>query len=154
MAWKVPIIAQSTLSLCWEACGQMLWQWRNQNNPNLLNGYTKKAGKYAQMNMGLPEQQMDAFYRQLGIRSLKNASGKNIRHALKWTPVIVTLQGQGAGHAIVITEYNNRKYKIINPCGIQAVDFSNPSSNSCNATVILLPKSEIDNQLGQYIWYW
>ena len=29
------------------------------------------------------EQQMDLFYRQLGIRSLRNPPGENIRHALK-----------------------------------------------------------------------
>lgn len=80
--WRVPIISQRTLNLCWDACGRMMWEWRYRNNPRMRNLYNQKAGNYARMNRGLSEQQMDIFYRRLGIRSLRNPLGRNVRHAL------------------------------------------------------------------------
>jgi hypothetical protein len=154
MIWQVPVISQSSLYLCWEACGRMLFGWRYKNNPQCWKIYAQKAGIYTQVNQGLTEPRMDSFYRQLGIRSLKNPSGKNIRHALKWTPVIVTSTKQATGHAIVIIGHNGLTYSTINPCGVQVVDFGNPSGSSCTAASIPLKESEIENSLGEYIWYW
>lgn len=154
MTWKVPVISQRTTSLCWEACGRMLWAWRKKSTPQSRKMYSLKAGTYGRMKQGLFEQQMDVFYRQLGIRSLKNPSGENIRHALKWTPVIVTSVDKGKGHAMVVTGHNKGKYSIINPCAVQVVNFATPSGDSCSAASILIPEQGIDKSLGQYIWYW
>ena len=154
MEWRVPVISQTTLSLCWEACARMLWGWRYKNTPKSWNAYTQKSGLYARMNQGLSQQQMDVFYRKLGIRSLRNPSGKNIRHALQWTPVIVTSIRQVQGHAMVVIGHNSGNYKIINPCGVQVVDFNQPGGDSCTAASMPFPERAIESTLGQYIWYW
>ena len=154
MAWQVPVISQRTLSLCWEACGRMLWGWRHKNNPQSQNMYSQRAGVYAQMNAGLSEQQMDKFYGQLGIRSLMNPLGKNIQHALKWTPVIVTSIRQVQGHALVVIGHNKGMYTVINPCAVQVVDFSQSGGDACTAASTPLPDSQIEGSLGQYMWYW
>lgn len=154
MNWQVPVISQRTLSLCWEASARMLWGWRYKNSKQCWNMYSQKAGTYARINNGLSEQRMDVFYRQLGIRSLRNPSGKNIQHALKWSPVIVTSTKQAQGHALVVIGHNSRRYTVINPCAVQVVNFARPGSDSCTAASKPLHVSEIESQLGQYIWYW
>lgn len=154
MAWQVPVFSQRTLALCWEACARMLWGWRYKNSAQSWNVYAQKSGAYGRMNVGLSEQQMDTFYRQLGIRSLKKPSGRNIRHALKWSPVIVTSIKQAQGHALVVTGHNSGKYAVVNPCAVQVVNFDEASGDLCTAASKPLPESEIDSALGQYIWYW
>ncbi len=154
MSWQVPVISQRTPSLCWEACARMLWGWHHGNKPDSSNMYAKRAGNYTRMNQGLSEQHMDAYYRQLGIRSLQRPLGKNILHALQWSPVIVTSISQVQGHALVVIGYNSGKYEVINPCAVQMVNFGQPGEGSCTAASTMLPDSEIDNKLGKYIWYW
>src|SRR5262245_35821608 len=92
--WQVPVLAQTTPEVCWEACARMMWQWRFKN----LNGYAAKAGSWASKKTGLTQMQMDAFYQLLGLRSLTGAKGANMRHALGWSPVIFTSVDQVAGH--------------------------------------------------------
>jgi hypothetical protein len=106
------------------------------------------------MNHGLLEGQMDVFYRQLDIRSLASPAGKNIRLALKWSPVIVTSTRQVRGHAMVVIGHSMGSYTVINPCAVQVVDFNQPSGDSCTAASLPLPEAEIDGSLGAYIWYW
>jgi hypothetical protein len=154
MAWQVPVISQSTLNLCWEACGRMLWGWRNRTTTQSWTNYATRAGAYARMNSGLSEQQMDSFYRQIGIRSLQGPQGKNIRHALKWSPVILTSVRQAQGHALVVVGHTSVNYTVINPCGVQAVDFDQAGADSCAAATIQLAASTVEAELGQFIWYW
>src|SRR5258708_3990816 len=99
MAWIVPVFSQRTPNVCWEACARMMWHWRHKN----LNNYATKAGPYANRDTGLTQIQMDEFYKLLGMRSLSQAKGMNLRHALNWTPVIFTDIRQTAGHAMVLT---------------------------------------------------
>jgi len=151
--WTVPIISQRTLSLCWEACGHMLWNWRYKS-AEMRKRYTQKAGNYTKLNKGLQEQEMDKFYSRLGIRSLRNPKGRNVRHALKWTPVIVTSVGQGRGHAFVVAGHGSGKYTVVNPCFRQVVDFTNPNGDSCIAERNIMTEAAVDKMLGDYIWYW
>jgi len=152
--WAVPIISQRSLYLCWEASGRMLWEWYFRSNATQRNKYAQRAGNYATMNQGLTEPQMDVYYKRLGIRGLKNARGKNVRHALKWTPVIVTSVDQTTGHAMVVSGHRNGKYTVINPCAQQVVDFENPNADRCTAGTLEIPEAQIDGKLGGYIWYW
>ena len=77
-SWTVPVDTQRAPNLCWEACARMMWVWRFKK----LDAYSKRAGTYLTLDRGLTEQQMDGFYKQLGLRSLAGPSGANLRHAL------------------------------------------------------------------------
>ncbi len=147
--WHVPALTQTTPNICWEACARMMWQWRHKS----LAGYTAKAGAYAHMNTGLTQAQMDKFYKQLGMRSLLNARGANLQHALKFTPVIFTDVNQTAGHAMVLTGYGSRGYTVVNPCAVQSIDFDS-GSNTCAAGTSTRTRSQVERPLGSYIWYW
>ncbi|MCP5159275.1 MAG: hypothetical protein H6975_07600 [Gammaproteobacteria bacterium] len=151
--WNVPAIAQRTLNLCWEACAQMMWQWHYRTNPGMRAQYAARAGRYARLNQGLTEAQMNTFYTQLGMRSLQNSRGANVLHALQWTPVIITSSDQVTGHAMLVAGNQGANYMIVNPCGIQAVDFAS-GVDSCTATTVQLPRGQVDAKLGSYIWYW
>jgi hypothetical protein len=150
--WKVPVIAQTTIEICWEACGRMLWQWKFHN----LAGYPGKAGKYATLKKGLTQAEMDVYYQQLGLRMLKPAKATNLRFALSWTPVIFTSIHQKTGHAMVAAGFDTTKskYSIVNPCAVEEVDFSSSSGDSCKAGLVELPAGDVDAPLGTYIWYW
>jgi hypothetical protein len=147
--WKVPVYGQRTLTVCWEACARSMWHWRYKN----LKNYAKRAGNYVKRNSGLNEVQMDLFYRQLGLRSLKNAKGANLKHALKWTPVIFTDIDQISGHAMVAIEHIGNYYTVINPCARQVVHFDG-QPDSCSGGTVPLPSAQVEGKLGQYIWYW
>ena len=152
--WKVRILTQSTIQRCWEATGHMLWQWRKGSGPKLEESYRLLAGRYATLDTGLVAAQMTDFYKRLGIRSLAKASGANVRHALKWTPVVVTSVEQLSGHAMVVLGVTGTHYKLINPCQVMAVNFDDEARNSCQAGEVLLPRSKVDAELGGTIWYW
>jgi hypothetical protein len=147
--WNVAVITQKTASLCWEACGKMLWQWKFNN----IKAYDAKAAKYLTLDKGLTEKQMDDFYKQLGLRSLRAAQGENLRHALKWTPVIFTDINQEGGHAMVASGFEDGIYTVVNPCLVQAVDFENDIA-TCTAGISKRKKDDVDKPLGSYIWYW
>jgi Papain-like cysteine protease AvrRpt2 len=147
--WKVPIYAQSTLALCWEACGRMMWHWRH----NSLNGYSPKAASYLNIRTGLAQVQLNGFYTTLGLRPLRNARGKNLRHALQWTPVVFTSTSKVSGHAMVAIEFYKNQYRVINPCAVEVVSFGD-GSDSCQGGTVLLTKQGVEGSLGPFIWYW
>ena len=155
MAWtNVQVFSQSTESLCWEACARMMWHWRYKG----IGNYGKKAGNWVNRNTGLKQLQMDLFYKQLGLRSLQNAKGANVRHALKWTPVIFTELGKIDGHAMVTIGYNDRsgEYTVINPCSLATINFDDQggSTSTCTGGTVQLSGAKIEGALGSYIWYW
>jgi hypothetical protein len=146
----VPVISQKTISLCWEACAQMMWKWKNNN----LTRYAANAGTFLKSNTGgITESQMNGFYMSLGLRSLPRPQGKNLRHALTWTPVIVTDIRQAAGHAIVLADHSAAGYKVVNPCAVMALNFDT-DSNTCSGGVLTLNDSAVETHLGTFMWYW
>jgi hypothetical protein len=153
-AHRVPMVSQTTEKLCWEACGRMLWLWHHKK----ILDYSQRAGHFATMNAGLTEDQMDVFYKQLGLRSLEKPRGANVVHALGWTPVIVTSVDEVSGHAFVVSGFDgrNRTYDVVNPSGRMVVNFDTDSnvSTASTATVIRLATHEVDSKLGSRIWYW
>jgi papain like cysteine protease AvrRpt2 len=153
VTWQVPVISQSTINLCWEACGRMLWGWRNKTTAASWANYAARAGAFGTLNAGLIERQMDTYYRQLGIRSLEGAQGKNIRYALKWSPVIITSVSQAQGHAMVVVGHGPGSYRVVNPCALLELDFET-DTNVCSAATKSLPATSVDGQLGKFIWYW
>lgn len=149
--WNVTPISQRTENMCWEACGRMLWQWRHGN----LANYQMRAGPWAFLNSGLNHHQMEIYYRLLGIRSLRSPRGANLRHALRWTPAIFTSVHQASGHAMVVTGYERGHYIVVNPCGHLTVDFSSPSGTAtCSSGTVRLPRRQVEDPLGPYMWYW
>jgi hypothetical protein len=152
--WDVPSVSQKSLNLCWEACGRMLWHWRYTNDAGARGGYARRAGAYATLDEGLTEQEMDRFYGSLDIRSLPKPGGRNVRYALNWSPVIVTSSDQVRGHAMVVAGHGSGRYTVINPCGLQVVDFDSPGGDSCAVSNTQMSQAEIDGTLGGRIWYW
>ena len=147
--WMVPVYTQRTANLCWEACARMMWSWRFKN----LDGYAKKAGAYPALDRGLTEQQMDVFYRQLGLRSLAGPKGANLRYALAWTPVVFTDVGKVTGHAMVLSGLLGGKYRVVNPCAVMSIDFD-VGTDVCAAGVLLRTAAELEQPLGKFMWYW
>lgn len=152
--WNVPIASQTTPRRCWEACGRMMWGWRWRDNASLLGNYRAKAGPYLALDEGLNEEEMTKFYTGLGLRALSPAKGANVRYALAWTPVIVTSVNGLQGHAIVVAGSASGAYTVINPAGIQQINFDDPDKDSQTGTQSSQPRGQIDNTLGRTIWYW
>ena len=140
---------QTTIALCWEACARMLWHFRHGG----LNGYSQRAGHYLSITTGQTENQMDRFYKQLGMRSLSQPHTRNLTHALRWSPVIFALVGQQTGHAVVASGEAGGQLDIVNPCAMMSVDFETDAS-SCTAGAGQLPLEAVGQRLGAYIWYW
>lgn len=154
MTYNVPIHSQSTTNRCWEAAGHMLWDWLYRNDARMRGRYAARAGRYATLDRGLSEQEMTRFYSQLRIRSLRNPGGRNVRHALRWTPVIVTSMSQVQGHAMVVAGSSNGQYDVVNPCAEMVVSFEPGATDSCTAGTIRMNHADIDSRLGSRIWYW
>src|SRR5262249_36605966 len=105
----VPIISQSTPSLCWEACARMMWYWKHRGEPGKEAGYTQAAGRYLRVTRGLGDNEMDTFYRSLGMAGEKNPNGEGLRRRVQKSPV-VTVWGRGAsGHAVLVNGYDERR---------------------------------------------
>lgn len=152
MAHQVQVLEQSTAQLCWEACGRMLWAWKNGS----LGGYPQRAGAYATMNRGLSESEMDVFYKRLGMRSLTSPNMNNVRHALGFSPLIFALMGKTQGHAVVATGVTAKGIRVANPCASMVVSFGDDGEDaaSCSAGTITLPNASVRRELGHYVWYW
>ena len=152
--FNVPIISQKTAYMCWEACGHMMWDWMYRTNAAKKAQYAKTAGKFAKLNTGLTGNQCEPFYKQLGLRVLKNASGANVRHALRWSPVVFSSVSKATGHMLIATGNANGTYTIVNPCAIMAIDFDTTSGGTCEAGATNLSQTQVDKELGHHIWYW
>jgi hypothetical protein len=97
---------------------------------------------------------MNLVYSRLGLRALQNPQGRNIRHALRWSPTIVTANDHAMGHALVVKGHANRRYAVINPCVRQESDFVNGTNVCAAAGEVSLSEADLENQLGHFIWYW
>ena len=147
--WTVPVYSQRTLSLCWEACARMMWHWRHKG----LKGYKKRAGSYLNRTGGMSQDQLNIFYRHLGMKFRKNPTGDHLRQALRVTPAIFSTMSRVSGHAMVARGHNKGKYTVINPCAQQIVSFGG-GADSCSAGGVELTETYVDSRLGLYIWYW
>jgi hypothetical protein len=146
---KVPVYSQANLALCWEACARMMWHFKKGN----LNDYRSVAGGYANITVGITELQLDTFYKKLGLRSFPSPQGKNVRHALTFSPVVVVLRSLGPSHAVVAIGHANGQYEIINPAAKAMIDFETNAESATGGKVVLR-EAVVDAQLGKYIWYW
>jgi hypothetical protein len=147
--WPVPVLAQTTAALCWEACARIMWQWRHKT----LVGYPLRAGNYLRMTTGLTQAQMNSFYTQLGMRGLASPKGSNLKHALTWSPVIFTDINKTTGHAMVLSGFSSGKYTVVNPCAVQSIDFDT-GANTCQAGVLKRAAKDVEGPLGAVMWYW
>ena len=131
----------------------MLWNWHYKDDKMRVL-YKDRAGSYANIDQGLTHDEMDKFYKVLGLRSLENPKGENVVHALKWSPVIATSVDQAAGHAMVVDGHAGRNYMVINPCAQMAITFDSDDNDSCTVGVIQLERTGFNRKLGKFIWYW
>lgn len=156
--YQMNIISQKTPEVCWKATGRMMWNWKHNNNQTMKNNFNSYAGMFAVMNRGLDADEMKQFHSRLGLRTYgnetgKNASGSNLRHALQWSPVIISLQGQIDGHAVVVIDHSKGVYTLINPCLKNVINLET-GKHSCTAGVVSVPENQIDSSLTPNIWYW
>jgi hypothetical protein len=153
-SYRVALYTQSTIESCWEACGRMMWHWRHGN----LDGYQQAAGRYLQMRQGLSEPELDAFCRQLGIRSLSPATGTDLLRLLAKGPVCFVGADQKGKHAMVAVGYDlaAASYAVNNPCSVMSVNFdeNDNSTGSCQAGSTNLPFVAVEKELGRFLWYW
>jgi Papain-like cysteine protease AvrRpt2 len=143
LTWQVTPISQKSIRLCWEACGHMLWNWHYKDE-KVRAAYKHRAGVYSNMDTGLSQEEMDQFYKMLGLRCLENPRGENIVHALKWSPVIATSIDQSTGHAMVVDGHAGGHYMIINPCASQYVDFNTNNNDSCTVGITQIQRTEFN----------
>ncbi len=151
--WSMPLGSQSTPHNCWEACARMMWGWRWMTSPVKLGQYAAIAGPVAKADRGLDADEMTKFYQSLGMRSMSKAKGSNVRYALAWTPVIITSVFEAKGHAMIASGHRSNVYTVINPAGMQVIDFTG-GGDSQTVTETFQPKQGIDRTLGPSIWYW
>jgi hypothetical protein len=52
-----------------------------------------------------------------------------------------------AGHA-------GKTYTVVNPCGVEVVNFESDTTICSTAAKISLKEADVDRSLGDYIWYW
>ncbi len=131
----------------------MMWGWRWQTSGVKLGEYRAKAGAIAKLDRGLDDAEMTKFYESLGMRSLGKAKGSNVRYALAWTPVIITSVNEARGHAMIVSGRRGNLYTLINPAGVQTIDFTGGGDTQA-VTETFQPQSAIDRTLGPSIWYW
>jgi hypothetical protein len=108
----------------------------------------------ANVNQGLTHQQMDLVYKRLGLRALQRPQGKNLRFALKWSPVIVTIADQAFGHAVIVSGDANGSYSVVNPCSQMVVDFGGGADKCLAAGTSQISQPDLEAELGDFIWYW
>jgi hypothetical protein len=155
---QVPLISQATSSLCWEACGQMMWHWkhRDQKIGDRSANYRRTAGPYARMNRGLTEAELLVYYNTLGLRQARTATSREIiRTLLANSPVVFSDVTQAAGHAMVAVHHCTvqRAYTANNPCGHQSMNFGS-GAGQCTATAVVLPAPGVERNVGTFVWYW
>jgi hypothetical protein len=154
--WDVPLFGQHTPQLCWEACARMMYAWKYSHlwPDERERQYARAAGGVLQLGRGLSEAEMDVFYRLgLGMRSLPEPKGANVRQALQWSPVVIVDRDEAFGHAMVVAHHETPAgvYWIRNPCGVQELT---EAAMTCDATHQRTPAAEVDPNLGRFIWYW
>jgi len=156
MSWTVPVIPQRNPRLCWEACGRMAWAWRHINSPEVWSDYTRQAGVFPQMTSRITQEQMDVYYRQLGMRSFGSSSGASLQQALKVSPVVVTSTRKARGHAMVVIGYDMGNYSVIDPSRVYVVDYGEADGLEIPQRASPLPLSEpdVNSTLGPFIWHW
>jgi hypothetical protein len=102
----------------------------------------------------MTEAEMDIFYKSLGLRSLSAPAGKNLRFALRWSPVIFNAIEDNEGHAMVLIGFDSAKYTVINPCAIETIDFGSDSSVCVSPSTTPRTTAQVEQTLGSFMWYW
>lgn len=146
--WSVPEHTQRTPDVCWEACGRMMWDWRHRDNREMQSKYALVLFGIVNIVRRLNQLEMDVVYTALGLRHLVNPKGKNIRHALSWSPVVVPLVDQQLGHAVVVSGSAANGYVVVDPCGVNNGRVCQAANEST------WPDAAIEGRLSHFIWYW
>jgi hypothetical protein len=150
--WAVPILSQKTGALCWEACARMVWHWKHGS----MQGYKAAAGRFLKRQDGLPQSEMDVFYKALGMRSIAHPGASDLQRALGRSPAIFTSIEKAAGHAMVAAGFVGGIYQIIDPCFEAVVTFNEDGSDSmvCTGGTTPRPAVAVEGPLGVFIWHW
>ncbi len=148
--WNVEPQMQRTPDICWEATLRMMWHWRYKGDADKLGEYNRRLVNLVTVDRRLSDIQMDRLYLHFGLRSLANPQGKNVRHALGWSPVTVIVSDPQIGdHAVVISGSTaDGRYVVVDPCGVH----NRIECLAANETT--RSAADIDGKLGFFIWYW
>lgn len=154
-AWPVRIFSQSTPFRCWEACARIMWHYQHHGDDS---GYAAAARGYVTLDRGLTPVEMNNFYRGLiGLESVHNPTGAFLRQRLGTGPAIFFTVNGVVGHAMVAAGYDRSHYYVANPYQSGEMTFDdrgNLGAFSAQGRLVSRPRSQIDAQLGEYIWYW
>lgn len=157
--WTVTVFTQRTAAMCWEACGRMMWHWRNGSRPQAEreSSYRTAAGTWPAQDRGLQEPDMDRFYRQLGMTSSSRATAALLRQKLATSPVILILGRRETRHACLCLGYTagaRPTYRIVNPCSALTIDFETDSEVCTASGTTDISAATIQAGLGRWIWFW
>ena len=160
MKFDMPFVHQASQVLCWEACARMMWMWKFSKTPD--ERYTRIVDQFAKVNAGMDWNSLDFnIFRPLGMLGKSGATAGDLQRQLQFSPVTTTLTfipsnpgvslGKGSGHAVVVLELNaaNQEYLVADPMkGYVA------GKVMSRTHAIKLFARVLDQQLGNYIWYW
>lgn len=149
---NVPLKSQGSVKKCWEASARMMLQWRMGSD----RIYNANLDAFAREDTGRQEHQMDWFYQQLGMRSLRGPKGLDLLSVLGRGPAIVTEVDKKAGHAEVVTGYDHvaGTYRINNPAGVTTYSFDDAGQDSGAGAATNMAMKLLEKRLGKYLWHW
>jgi papain like cysteine protease AvrRpt2 len=157
--WNVEVLTQQTAAMCWEACARMMWYWRHSSESadGRRASYLGKAGRFASLNRGMQEPEMNIFYTQLEMRSNRSAGASALRTALTTSPVVLILGRHETRHACLcagFTEGRQPTYRIVNPCSALTVDFVTDNQVCTASGTSDIGARNVESRMGGWIWFW
>jgi hypothetical protein len=157
--WNVEVLTQRTAAVCWEACARMMWNWRHASDSAdaRLASYLRTAGRFATLDRGMLEPEMNSFYTQLGLRSNRHAGGSALRSALRSSPVTLILGRDETRHACLCVGFmagSRPTYRIVNPCSSLSIDFETDSEVCTASGTSDIGARNVESRMGSWIWFW
>jgi hypothetical protein len=157
--WSVEVLTQRTAAICWEACGRMMWNWKHSSESAAARtaSYLQRAGRFATLDRGLQEPEMNTFYSGLGVRHQRNAGASALRSALRSSPVVLILGRGETRHAcLCLGETPGRRptYRIVNPCSSLVIDFGTDSAVCTASGTADIGAGNVESRMGRWVWFW
>ena len=161
---KVIPEGQFFVTTCWEACARMMWFWKYGQSEGSLQRYLSRLESFTRVGRGsinpdktLTDAGAFGFFLIMGLRCLYDPKNSNIQHALKWSPVVISIKVPNGTHAIVIDGYSDGIYKTIDPFGYVRYDWdenNNIITSVAGQRKNLNEKRVNKNYLAGKMWYW
>ncbi|MFO0956457.1 MAG: papain-like cysteine protease family protein [Isosphaeraceae bacterium] len=148
---KIRCIAQSEVYTCWEACGRMLFLWKNGEKE--LPRYEKAIAPYKALGRGLYPAELGVLYcTLLGMKAKPKA-----RFAIEKSPVIWR-RTHPIGHAMILIalDTNSSRYVNWDPyVSARKVSFDESGGSSASGIIGLaeiISEKTLDRDVVGSVW--